>query len=77
MQNEKCSNTRSLQLYLMLLGEHTVLGFIELCPAFDIGKLCKTHAKLGLKKIFPNYLHPSIDNCTIGLHSFNPRGVVS
>lgn len=41
------------------------------------GHVHKTHGKAGLQVTIPKYLNPSIDNCSIGLHSFNPRGVVS
>lgn len=38
---------------------------------------CKTYEKLWVQETVPKYLNPSIDSTTIGLHGFNPRGVVA
>lgn len=38
---------------------------------------CKAYEKLWVQEWVPKYLNPSIDSTTIGLHGFNPRGVVA
>lgn len=38
---------------------------------------CKPYEKLWVQGAVPKYLNPPIDSTAIGLHGFNPRGVVA